>query len=542
MKSFIETQRALLAEIQNGCKRNFILAKEKEETEQKMRQSASMAEISTEDGTGEEEEEEPASEHGGEGEEQEAKSAENAGQTSSQPEASSDASVSQTNLESDSDTEDEEEEVVTKSCSASDSSTHSNQTTTTTIEAMVTQPPSGASHTTSSPSASPAAGQSVVSSITVMESSAPPGTPPSPGRCISVSSPGRGHKIFMVTRVESPPEQQQQLLQIRSPASPSLTIEASKKPADATTQVTPPASTQTLLTPPPSKDCKLTEQSPVAHVTSTPDTTQMHTLEPISKTPPTEHVTRSTLDPDVSVSTGLQVVVSQPCEEATESTTNPHCEQTGEQEGETDKGSIDDRQLTFPDSPEDKRCQSQATSPAVVAQQQPVPHNELACASEDALSPNQMEEEDKKELLSEEKQEAPQAEKPSLTEDDSGLNQLEARPKQQTAADEQGVDVVLSVQTNHQAPSVIIDPVEVSTDSLEEEESADDDSDEDECFAEALDGEVVSSALPNGLKPEFSRHLLEAESPKPGSCVMEHGKSLAFRICIQGSECNRVVC
>lgn len=60
VKSFIETQRALLAEIQNGCKRNFILAKEKEETEQKMRQSASMAEIATEDGTTEEEEQ-PAS-------------------------------------------------------------------------------------------------------------------------------------------------------------------------------------------------------------------------------------------------------------------------------------------------------------------------------------------------------------------------------------------------------------------------------------------------------------------------------------------------
>ncbi|TMS07075.1 Protein phosphatase 1 regulatory subunit 37 [Larimichthys crocea] len=65
VKSFIETQRALLAEIQNGCKRNFILAKEKEETEQKMRQSASMAEIATEDGTTEEEEQ-PASEESGE--------------------------------------------------------------------------------------------------------------------------------------------------------------------------------------------------------------------------------------------------------------------------------------------------------------------------------------------------------------------------------------------------------------------------------------------------------------------------------------------
>ncbi|NWR64121.1 PPR37 phosphatase, partial [Bucorvus abyssinicus] len=45
VKSFIETQKALLAEIQNGCKRNFVLAREQEEKEQKLQQSASMPEI-----------------------------------------------------------------------------------------------------------------------------------------------------------------------------------------------------------------------------------------------------------------------------------------------------------------------------------------------------------------------------------------------------------------------------------------------------------------------------------------------------------------
>ncbi|XP_040929308.1 protein phosphatase 1 regulatory subunit 37 isoform X2 [Betta splendens] len=534
VKSFIETQRALLAEIQNGCKRNFILAKEKEENEQKMRQSASMAEISTEDGA-EEEEEEPASDNRSDGEEQQEKNAESTAQTSSQSEPSSDTSIPQMNIESDSDTEDEEEEeVVTKSSPTSDSSTHSNQTTTK-IEALVTQPPSGASHPSSSPSASPTGGQNVVSSITVMESSAPPGTPPSPGRCISVSSPGRGHKIFMVTRVESPPEQQQQqqqqqLLQIALPASSSQTKEASKEPTDATppqTQTTPASQTptQTLLTlkensPPPSKDCKLTEQSSVALFASTPDTTQMHTLEPISITQPTP----STLDPDVthpslhspgllSAVSPVQITVPQPCEEATEGTNNPLCEQRVEEE--TEKGSVADRQLMSSDSAEeelDKQSQGQ---------QQPELQNELAYPSEQAQSPKQVEEEDKNEMLSEEKQEAPQAEEPSVTEGVSDLDQ--AGPE----ADEQGVDAVLSVQTNQQAPSVALhpastEPVEASTDSLEEEESADENSDEGECFAEALDGEVVASALPNGLKPEFSLHLLEAESPKPGSCVMEH--------------------
>uniref|UniRef100_A0A8C1UY00 Protein phosphatase 1 regulatory subunit 37 n=1 Tax=Cyprinus carpio TaxID=7962 RepID=A0A8C1UY00_CYPCA len=129
VKSFIETQRALLADIQNGCKRNFILAKEKEETEQKMRQSVSMAEIATEDQTQEDEDasaEKPEEEN-----------------TTGQGDATDED-------DSDSDTEDED--------AAED---------------------------------------------------AVPGAPASPGRCISVSSPGRGHKIFMVTRVESPPEQQQ---------------------------------------------------------------------------------------------------------------------------------------------------------------------------------------------------------------------------------------------------------------------------------------------------------------------------------------------
>ncbi|XP_054035501.1 protein phosphatase 1 regulatory subunit 37, partial [Dryobates pubescens] len=43
VKSFLETQRALLAEIQNGCKRNFVLAREREE-QQQLQPSASLPE------------------------------------------------------------------------------------------------------------------------------------------------------------------------------------------------------------------------------------------------------------------------------------------------------------------------------------------------------------------------------------------------------------------------------------------------------------------------------------------------------------------
>ncbi|KAJ7990422.1 hypothetical protein DPEC_G00300140 [Dallia pectoralis] len=213
VKSFIDTQRALLAEIQNGCKRNFVLAKEKEENEEMMRQSVSMAEIATEDEAKEEEEEADASEKHVEKEskdsdgdgDQEGGVKESEGQTDSQTAASSIEEVSSLPLESDSDTEDEEDqEVLSKAPSIFSAPTLSGPS----ARAATTQHPLCASHIPPSPSAPPSPG-AANSGVTVSESAGAPGTPPLPGRCISVSSPGRGHKIFMVTRVESPPNQLQ---------------------------------------------------------------------------------------------------------------------------------------------------------------------------------------------------------------------------------------------------------------------------------------------------------------------------------------------
>ncbi|XP_068567525.1 protein phosphatase 1 regulatory subunit 37 isoform X2 [Cebidichthys violaceus] len=549
VKSFIETQRALLAEIQNGCKRNFILAKEKEETEQQMRQSASMAEIATEDGTREEEEEEPLTEERADKEvtegEEKGETTEKEEQSSSLSRESTETSIPQMILESDSDTEDEDEEVVTKSSSSSTSSTRFNQTNPQT-HTGVAQPLLSASCTSSLPSASPAAGPSAISAITVTESAVPPGTPPSPGRCISVSSPGRGHKIFMVTRVESPPEQQQQQqlqIQMGVPAAPSRGKDASKKPVDGNTppteQTQPPPSSQTATqtqlpqedaresSPAPSTDCKLTEPSPVAHLESALNTT----LEPQSAGQPTEDVAASTLDPEVtdtsqpapampSNSSSAQAAAFQLTEEVIESIQSPQLEPTcveGETEGEEEEeeGPIEDER-----------------------------QDELTSTSEETRSPNQKEEENEEPLL-QEKQEAPadltENEKPSLTEkDDRQPTQEEPCPKQQTEADEH-VETVLSVQTDKQEPSVTqggaqgLNPqadeaskspepaATASVSPVKDKVSADESSaDEDECFAEAPEDEIVGSALPNGLKPEFSLHLLDAESPKPGSCVMEH--------------------
>ncbi|NWH45253.1 PPR37 phosphatase, partial [Fregata magnificens] len=150
VKSFIETQKALLAEIQNGCKRNFILAKEKEEKEQKLQQSASMPEITVteplEEGPAEDGQDDSAVSVPEEGEE--------AGETLTASENGDAEPV-----------EDDDRGDVSDSDSDTDEEADAGPAT--------------------SPASAPSQGNE---------------------RRISVSSPGRGHKIFVVTRVESLPE------------------------------------------------------------------------------------------------------------------------------------------------------------------------------------------------------------------------------------------------------------------------------------------------------------------------------------------------
>lgn len=461
-----------------------------------------MAEIATEDGTREEEEEPAAAAAAAAAEEksadkegktgEEETTAGKEGQTSSQSGESTETSVPQMILESDSDTEDEEEEEVMTN-SSSTSSARLNQTTPQT-QTGVAPPLLSASPAPLPQSASPAASPGVISGITVTEATAPPGTPPSPGRCISVSSPGRGHKIFMVTRVESPPEQQQQQLQFKM--APSKAKEASKKP--------PPPPSQTHLpqedVKESSPDCKLTEQSPVAHVNTTLEST--------------EDVTASTLDPeatDPSQQAPALPSAFQLTEEGTESTKSPQPEPTcveGKTEGEEEEGCIEESKLL-----------DETSIPAGQTQQQPSAleqlQDELASASEESQSPNQSEEEEEEEPLP--LQETPVSENEK---EDSQLSQEEPCP-----------EPVLSVQTDQQEPSVAQGEAATteSVSTVRDEDSPDESSaDEGEVFTEAPEEqeeeEVVGSALPNGLKPEFSLHLLDAESPKPGSCVMEHGE------------------
>nr|XP_057935858.1 protein phosphatase 1 regulatory subunit 37 [Doryrhamphus excisus]XP_057935859.1 protein phosphatase 1 regulatory subunit 37 [Doryrhamphus excisus] len=420
VKSFIETQRALLAEIQNGCKRNFILAKEKEETEQKMQQSASMAEIATEDGTREEEEDSEGAAGA-----QEDKEGDTTTGSEEQPiglsTAGSETQVSQMNLDSDSDTEDEEDaRVITKSSSASNQiAPQVRAVAETTARSSHAPPPASA-------------GVNIISGITITDTPVPPGTPPSPGRCISISSPGRGHKIFMVTRVESPPE----------------TMQTSTAAAEA-----PPAS-QTQQ-----EDVK---QSPQVH-----STTSNHTLEPQT----TQNVIASTLEPQLtpaspSKASSAQHAAVQPPEEASQSTTSPppkpHCEEPAEEKRDDDQKEVPlmEEKDTSGDT-KDKIHQ---------------------CASQDSDSRNNTQEENttlNTSTVSEQDSKSPQSDK------------------------EHGQEVA--------QPTAAV--------------GTKDSADEGESLADVLtdtESKVASSLLPNGLKPEFSLHLLNTESPKPGSCVMEH--------------------
>lgn len=155
----METQKALLAEIQNGCKRNFVLAREREE--QQLQHSASMPEIAHED------KDEGPTEATAEG---------------TEPAANGDSDNGDNDgdngTDSDSDTDDEADTVVAK-----DSSEAAERT-----DVTAPGPPR------ERPCPLPVAEQGG------------PASPQCAERRISVSSPGRGHKIFVVTRVEPLPE------------------------------------------------------------------------------------------------------------------------------------------------------------------------------------------------------------------------------------------------------------------------------------------------------------------------------------------------
>ncbi|XP_074990554.1 protein phosphatase 1 regulatory subunit 37 isoform X2 [Calonectris borealis] len=221
VKSFIETQKALLAEIQNGCKRNFILAREKEEKEQKLQQSASMPEITVteplEEGPAEDGRDGSAASAPEEGEEAgETPTASENGNVETEDDARGDAT------DSDSDTDEEADAgLETKDLSESPKRLDS-------ADAAPAPQPLPA---TEKPRERPPPVRIAEESQRDAGAGSPAASPasaPSQGneRRISVSSPGRGHKIFVVTRVESLPER------AADAACPREDADAAAKPAE----------------------------------------------------------------------------------------------------------------------------------------------------------------------------------------------------------------------------------------------------------------------------------------------------------------------
>ncbi|KAM3829392.1 protein phosphatase 1 regulatory subunit 37 isoform 1-T2 [Vipera latastei] len=276
VKSFLETQKALLTEIQNGCKRNFVLAKEKEEKEQKLQQSASMPEITVTGPLEEEEEQQQqqqaAEEDGRNGdvvssleEVEEVAEALMSHENGAAEEEKERGPNGRGNLgDSDSDTEEEEEEEEASQTKAF----------------FLPEQHSRASHTEGLPGvgslekdrdphgaqdeASPSnAAEEIKCEPRLGTASSAPLRFPSPGKekRISVSSPGRGHKIFVVTRVESLPEEargaQQKAGPPALPAPPSrqadsLTAKTEGSNAEASGTVAGPTASSESPSPAPS--------------------------------------------------------------------------------------------------------------------------------------------------------------------------------------------------------------------------------------------------------------------------------------------------
>lgn len=440
VKSFIETQRTLLAEIQNGCKRNFVLAKEKEESQQQMRQSVSMAEIATEDPPPEEEEvagdqvsEEQKTKHEEEQEEEQQQQEERE-KPSEVREDEEQTSVTQDDSDSDTDTDDDDNEDVGETKTAAQTSTL-NQTpppVNTTFSACQTPP-------TNTPRSTPETA-TVVSGIRVTEASVSSGTPSSPGRCFSVSSPGRGHKIFMVTRVESPPEQQQQQQQEKQQQS-DLTkhVQENKTPSESSSKQQPVSQ----------------DQQSAERTTSAQETSEEPSRVSAESKP-------GEIEPSLSTTEEQPSTHSQ-----TQQELNPSTETVRDESVHTEHAQI---HHTAPAEPKDL-FQDQL-KPAEEVHRKPSSSNAVSGELQEQLTEHL----------------------------DTGMPNDDQQLDKDTSL-EQDLETVNSFSSAEEVESVDTAPPPGIT-------------------------------LPNGLKPEFTLHLLEPEAHKAACCVMEHSEFTVFNIAL----------
>ncbi|KAB5575244.1 hypothetical protein PHYPO_G00218580 [Pangasianodon hypophthalmus] len=428
----------------NGCKRNFVLAKEKEESQQQMRQSVSMAEIATEDPPPEEEED--AGDQVSEGQKTEREEDEQEQEEAQEDESEKPSEIredeeqtaaAQEDSDSDTDTDDDDDdnEDVRETITAAQTSTL-NQT----------PPPINTTHSAcqtppiNTPSSTPETAN-VVSGIRVTEASVSSGTPSSPGRCFSVSSPGRGHKIFMVTRVESPPEQQQQ-----QQSDLTKHVQENKTPSETSSKQQPVSQNQ-------------------------------------------QSAERTTSAQETSEEPSRVSAESKPGE------AEPSLSTTEEQPSTHSQTQQDPNPSTEPDK-ETTRDELMHTEHAQIHHTAPAESEELF---QDQLKP------------AEEVHEEPSSSNPTGELQEELSEHLDT----ETPNDDQQLDKDASLEQDLETVN--------SFSSAEEVESLD-------------TAPPAGTILPNGLKPEFTLHLLEPEAHKAACCVMEHMSVTAELSCGQDLE------
>uniref|UniRef100_W5LE43 Protein phosphatase 1 regulatory subunit 37 n=1 Tax=Astyanax mexicanus TaxID=7994 RepID=W5LE43_ASTMX len=520
VKSFIETQRALLAEIQNGCKRNFILAKEKEESQQQMSQSASMVEIATEDPPPEEEEEDPTpSTDQGEGEKpahEGNKDEEDSEKLAKSQEEEVQTAVT-TQEDSDSDTDDDEVEIEVIKPTVQTSPLKQTPPPTSAIPVAIS---ASQSVLTSSPIPSPTPSPAItlsespamVSNITVKEASLPSGAPPSPGRCISVSSPGRGHKIFMVTRVESPPEQQQLQQQSIIALARSLQERAPESKASATAAATKPVDTKA-----PSES--LSEQSETKLDSKSTDnsTFSAQQISESSSQAPSENTgaAKPQSQPEQTpLIEPVSVIEQGPLkQEAQASLLLPLQTTTAQQHSST----VDKTELNAVQQEQRPLSEEHPGENAAVSLVEPLAHSNSNSDEQQPIINSELPETENPTNDTHTGQ-IVQSEGHTVT----SSNQATSAAEPQTATPPQPITEAYQEEHGRIASSA---GTEDSTDSPDESST-----EEVECI------NTDTAALPNGLKPEFAFHLLEPEAPKAACCVMEHMSVTAELSCGQDLE------
>ncbi|XP_051580186.1 protein phosphatase 1 regulatory subunit 37 [Myxocyprinus asiaticus] len=564
VKIFIETQRALLTDIQNGCKRNFILAKEKEEMEQKMRHSASMAEIVTEDQAQEDEDEDPSA-SADKGEDETASSQKDTSEEGGEEESFENQEIKdqktivQDDSDSDSDTDDEDEDVAEEvNASAKTMSPISISSSASAVNASPvackTTPP------TPPPLASPA-----ISGITVTDAIVAHGTPPSSGRCFSVSSPGRGHKIFMVTRVESPPEQQQLTAlprSIQKATENQTNIMTPKEPSNAPSQLPEQKSSNSSI------DLNGTEVQQFSE--KQPSPVQSNMGKPESPQPAQTQTTESELTTITSHELHAATTSGQaPTETLTHNKTLtpsfPVDKQENVQEHTHSDKVLSQQQASISESTQESKIVSseqQATAETSTPKQSLEVQRDSVLANQShvgqqLMNTQRLHEQDQTASSCAERETSSyhnaQESGPSQTEPSvsgqSWEEMLNKETESTSVADvQQGNNEEEQVQYNEQQQTAHVQPSLEVTDThglLEAEGCIIPANMEsltgfpEESFTEEAKGLLTvttGAALPNGLKPEFAFHLLESEGPKPVSCIMEHVSVTAELRCGQNLE------